>query len=60
MTYDRTGWFKSSRSTDNANCVEIRFAVDTTDIRDSKNPDGPRLSFARSEWASFLRELSRP
>lgn len=55
MTYDRTDWIKSSQSTNNANCVEVRFAAKSTAVRDSKNPDGPTLSFDPIEWAAFLR-----
>ncbi|ONI80916.1 DUF397 domain-containing protein [Saccharothrix sp. ALI-22-I] len=52
---NRTGWFKSSRSAENPACVEIRFTTDATDVRDSKNPAGPMLSFPRAAWAKFLR-----
>ena len=51
---DRTGWFKSSRSAENPACVEVRFVPDAIDVRDSKNPAGPVLSFPRSAWAKFL------
>lgn len=39
MTEER--WRKSSRSGSNSNCVELRH--DGLAVRDSKNPDGPRL-----------------
>lgn len=50
-------WRKSSHSQGNAegNCVEVSTNVaDATLIRDSKDPDGPRLAFARAELAAFL------
>lgn len=42
---------KSSRSSGQANCVEIARVAD----RDSKNPDGPVLLFGRVDWSAFAR-----
>ncbi|MDT0459001.1 DUF397 domain-containing protein [Streptomyces sp. DSM 41527] len=48
-------WAKSSYSTDEgAQCVEVATSLDTILIRDSKNPDGPRLTFTPAIWADFL------
>jgi hypothetical protein len=47
-------WRKSSASSSNANCVEVRGQGETVDIRDSKNPDGPVLNFGPGQWAAFL------
>lgn len=46
-------WFKSSASNPDS-CVEVRFIENAVQIRDSKNPDGPTLSFTNREWAAFL------
>jgi hypothetical protein len=47
-------WHKSSFSM-SGDCVEIRRDSDgTMQVRDSKDPDGPVLSFTRSEWRAFL------
>ncbi|WP_329007473.1 DUF397 domain-containing protein [Micromonospora rifamycinica] len=55
-TPDR-GWFKSSRSSDNAACVEVRFVDRAVDVRDTKDRSGPVLAFDGRSWASFLTGL---
>ncbi|MEU6022796.1 DUF397 domain-containing protein [Micromonospora sp. NPDC048871] len=51
------GWFKSSRSSNNANCVEVRFGGGAVDVRDTKDRSGPMLTFDASAWAGFLTGL---
>ncbi len=47
-------WFKSSRSGAGKECVEVAFLpAGRVGVRDSKNPGGPALTFAASEWTSF-------
>jgi hypothetical protein len=41
---------KSSRSTDQGNCVEVAALGTTRAVRDSKNPTGPALRFATAAW----------
>lgn len=48
-------WRKSSRSSDTANCVEVAFAGPAVAVRDSKNTDGPVLTFPATNWSAFLR-----
>jgi hypothetical protein len=56
-TPDR-GWFKSSRSSSNANCVEVRLASsDEVGVRDSKDRSGPVLGFDGDSWTSFLNAI---
>lgn len=53
-------WIKSSySSSDGPECVEVAAAPDTILIRDSKNPDGPRLTFTPTTWADFLPYASK-
>ncbi|CAM5528167.1 DUF397 domain-containing protein [Streptomyces griseomycini] len=48
-------WIKSSYSSDDGpSCVEVASTPGTIHVRDSKNPDGPRLALAPTTWAAFL------
>lgn len=46
-------WNKSSISSNDGSCVEVRLNVDNVEVRDSKNPNGPVLSFTKNEWLAF-------
>jgi hypothetical protein len=52
----RAEWRKSARSSaEGQNCVEIATNLDEiVAVRDSKDPDGAKLIFARAEWAEFV------
>jgi hypothetical protein len=50
----RNVWLKSSRSGNNGQCTEVRDRGDAIDVRDSKNPDGPVLTFTPAEWGAFV------
>jgi hypothetical protein len=47
-------WRKSSHSGGGNDCVEIARFDSGTAVRDSKNPEGPRLSFGPETWGAFL------
>jgi Domain of unknown function (DUF397) len=36
-------------------CVEVRRVGDEIQVRDSKNPDQPHLTFDLDEWAAFTQ-----
>ena len=52
-------WRKSSYSGNGGgDCVEVaRSLPSDIAVRDSKNPDGPILTFSRDEWASFIARV---
>lgn len=56
MDPHRGAWRKSTYSTGNGNnCVEIaRVRPGRIVVRDSKHPDGPRLTFSPAEWRAFV------
>jgi hypothetical protein len=53
-------WMRSSFCESGA-CVEVRTSAGkggeggSVQVRDSKNPDGPVLTFTNDEWDAFLR-----
>lgn len=52
IAYD---WHKASYSdSSGGQCVEAATTPTTVHIRDSKNPDGPRLRIPATAWADFL------
>ena len=51
-------WRKSSYSGSNGGtCIEVGTAGPTVAVRDSKDPDGPRLAFAAATWKAFAGQL---
>lgn len=52
-----SNWHKSQHSED-AGCVEIAYANGLIGMRDSKNPDGPVLTFSRREWDAFTAGIN--
>lgn len=51
-------WRRSSYSFSNGNCVEVALLTGgTVGLRDSKDPDGPVLRFARAEFGALIRAV---
>ncbi|WP_433660690.1 DUF397 domain-containing protein [Nocardia sp. CA-128927] len=63
-----TAWFRSTRSNNGNQCVEVRFDGDAVLIRDSKyrrDPanrpaDEPIITVTAREWTAFLETLRAP
>jgi hypothetical protein len=52
---EREDWRKSSFSNGGNNaCVEVAHSTAAVGVRDSKNTDGPKLTFGTSGWHAFL------
>jgi hypothetical protein len=48
-------WRKSSKSSESANCVELRVGPDgLVEVRDSKDPAGPVLRFSTIDVEAFF------
>jgi hypothetical protein len=47
-------WRKSSCSGNTGNCVEVAITDSVVGIRDSKNPDGPKLTVSPDAWRTFI------
>jgi len=53
-------WRKASYSSSNGGaCVEIGTAARAVAVRDSKEPDGPRLAFTPGSWQAFIRSIKQ-
>lgn len=53
-------WYKSSHSgSEGGACVEVAVTEDAVYVRDSKDPDGPRLAVNRGAWAAFVQFARR-
>ena len=59
MESSRLIWRKASYSgTNGGGCVEVARAPGTgIAVRDSNDPDGPRLAFTGGDWRAFLRQV---
>ncbi|MFI9510764.1 DUF397 domain-containing protein [Nocardia sp. NPDC052566] len=53
---DSAGWFKSSYSSAEMACVEVKFDEGHVLVRDTKQQGEvrPILAFSRPEWSTFL------
>ncbi|TDB87077.1 DUF397 domain-containing protein [Actinomadura sp. KC216] len=53
-------WRKASRTTNNGGaCVELAPVSSTIAVRDSKDPDGPKLFLTRRAFTALLSDIKR-
>ncbi|GAA4099465.1 DUF397 domain-containing protein [Actinomadura miaoliensis] len=58
MTSADVRWRKSSHSDhEGGECVEVAKFAPAVAVRDSKNPDGPKLTFRADEWRAFTEAV---
>jgi hypothetical protein len=50
-------WRKSARSNSQAECVEVGTTQQIVAVRDTKDRNGPALSFESDAWMSFVLDL---
>jgi Domain of unknown function (DUF397) len=57
----RAVWYKSTFSNGSGgNCVEVASNLPgIVAVRDSKNPEGPRLTFTTKTWSAFVAGIKR-
>jgi hypothetical protein len=49
-------WFKSSRSKDGQDCVEVALG-ENVGVRDTKDRLGGELDFPATAWSSFTKQM---
>ncbi|WP_055532829.1 DUF397 domain-containing protein [Streptomyces graminilatus] len=56
-----TTWYKSTYSgPDGVDCLEIADTHPTLiPVRDSKNPQGPKLAFRAEAWGAFVEDVKQ-
>lgn len=58
MDLSKAAWHKASRSHEEGDaCIEVAAVPDLIAVRDSKNPDGPKLILNRNNFRYFTEIL---
>ena len=52
-------WHKSSYSSNNGSCVEVRRLPTMVEVRDTKDRSGPVLTFSADSWRSFVASVHK-
>jgi hypothetical protein len=57
LDVSRAQWRKSRRSSGNGACIEVARLSQSVAVRDSKDPDGPKLLVSAAGWRAFVTEV---
>ncbi|MFU8850480.1 DUF397 domain-containing protein [Micromonospora sp. SL1-18] len=57
MDLPRVTWRKSTRSGSSGNCIEVAAPSQVVMVRDSKDRQGPVLSFTAHQWTGFVQGI---
>ena len=57
MMERRPPWRKSTYSNSSSNCIETTSGPGTVAVRDSKDPEGPKLGFTPEQWRAFTARV---
>jgi hypothetical protein len=58
LDLSRAAWRKSTYSNNGGNCIEVAPGKpDAVAVRDSKDPDGPKLAFPPDAWRRFAGQV---
>jgi hypothetical protein len=52
-------WRKSTHSSANGSCVEVRRLRNVIEVRDTKDRNGPVLSFSSESWHNFVTSVHK-
>jgi hypothetical protein len=52
-------WRKARQSNETGHCVELSALPDGVAVRDSKDPDGPKLVVSREAFRAFAATLKK-
>ena len=52
-------WRKSTYSSTNGSCVELRRMSQVIEVRDTKDRTGPVLSFSAESWQNFVTSVHK-
>ncbi|TDD80787.1 DUF397 domain-containing protein [Actinomadura rubrisoli] len=60
MNFTVPVWRKASRSHDDGDaCIEVAAILDVVVVRDSKDPEGPRLVLEREDFQRVIKVIKR-
>lgn len=60
LDLSRAAWRKSTYSNNGGSCVEVAHGgPGVVAVRDSQDPDGPKLAFTSQQWTLFTSTVKR-